>query len=305
MRRITTVIVLVAFASLLVGADGEGCACSPARVDEYPTTSATSSGEVGGSVTTTTGTGTSGGVGGTGGTGGVGGSPCGDGDIDSGEGCDDSNTIPKDGCSDTCQIELCYECAQQGMPCSWLIAGTPCSDNSMMFCDGQGECVEHCQDTAMTGDETGEDCGGADCGACDSTPCEMADECASGYCVDKVCCKGICGNSCQACNLPDTVGSCANIPAGVDDTYPSNTCTGTAQITCDGQGTCLMPPNNTKFENGTMCTGKMDCVSNLCSPVPSSQGAIKKCGAAKDAMCDINEECASFTCQNGNCADPP
>ena len=41
-------------------------------------------------------------------------------------------------------------------------------------------------------------------------------QCQSGPCVDGVCCNQACSGSCQACNLPGTVGQCTPIPGGQD-----------------------------------------------------------------------------------------
>ncbi|MGH7436488.1 MAG: hypothetical protein ACRENE_12515 [Polyangiaceae bacterium] len=47
-------------------------------------------------------------------------------------------------------------------------AGTACSDNGGIVCDGKGICTSsHCSDGVQDGDETAKDCGGATCPACD------------------------------------------------------------------------------------------------------------------------------------------
>jgi hypothetical protein len=63
--------------------------------------------------------------------------------------------------------------------------------------------------------------------------CSAGAECASNFCVDGVCCSSACSGQCQACNLTGSVGSCANIPNGLD---PANECAGTS--TCNGAGSC-------------------------------------------------------------------
>jgi hypothetical protein len=62
------------------------------------------------------------------------------------------------------------------------------------------------------------------------TSCEKGSECATGYCVDSVCCQNHCDKSCQACN---SAGICQ--PVKKADDVPE--CTGT--MTCDNRGTCV------------------------------------------------------------------
>jgi hypothetical protein len=64
--------------------------------------------------------------------------------------------------------------------------------------------------------------------------CAENSQCASGHCVDGVCCDTACSGTCTACNVPGSVGTCANVPQGQTDANASNPCAGV----CDGQGVC-------------------------------------------------------------------
>lgn len=74
----------------------------------------------------------------------IGWNDCGNGAIDSGEGCDDGDATSGDGCSAICQVEQCYQCAGAPSACS--------ADNGAACDDG---------DVCTTGDVcTGTVCGG-------------------------------------------------------------------------------------------------------------------------------------------------
>jgi fibro-slime domain-containing protein len=78
---------------------------------------------------------------------------CGDGVIESGETCDDGNTVSGDGCSSTCEIEPGYACPTPGQPCvksptpllcgnGVLNPGETCDDGNTVPGDG---CSGTCQ----------------------------------------------------------------------------------------------------------------------------------------------------------------
>src|SRR5690606_7826353 len=97
------------------------------------------------------GEGGTGGVGGTAGTGGTGGSKpgrCGDGVVDTGEGCDDGNDEDGDGCTATCTVE-------EGWTCTGAQGCTPiCGDGLILGdeeCDGEDFGGMTCEDYGYTG----------------------------------------------------------------------------------------------------------------------------------------------------------
>lgn len=61
--------------------------------------------------------------------------------------------------------------------------------------------------------------------------CTDPAECASGYCVDGVCCNEPCDAPSQACNLPGSVGTCSDLPRGVPTTSRSGLLMGLAILT--------------------------------------------------------------------------
>lgn len=65
--------------------------------------------------------------------------------------------------------------------------------------------------------------------------CSDSAECATGWCVDGVCCNNACDDTCERCNDPEWMGVCRLIPAGTD---PDNEC-GEGRA-CNGSGRCRM-----------------------------------------------------------------
>jgi len=58
--------------------------------------------------------------------------------------------------------------------------------------------------------------------------CVAHEQCASGTCVDGVCCTSDCTGTCRSCNLPGSEGTCTAIPNGQD---PANEC---GAVSCAG-----------------------------------------------------------------------
>ena len=112
--------------------------------------------------------------------------------------------------------------------------------------------------------------------------CSADQQCLSGSCADGVCCNTACGDACDACNLPGTVGLCtprANGAAGSPACIP---------YLCDG-GAATCP---------TSCAGDANCATgHYCSAgtcVPT-QGIGATCSGAN--------QCASGECVDGVCCN--
>ncbi len=69
--------------------------------------------------------------------------------------------------------------------------------------------------------------------------CSAGPECASGACVDDLCCADACAGTCMACNLPGHLGECWPVSDGDD---PRDDCaddiTSCLDGACDGSGAC-------------------------------------------------------------------
>lgn len=70
------------------------------------------------------------------------------------------------------------------------------------------------------------------------TKCENKEECASGFCVDGVCCNDACEGNCNACNLETTEGKCESRDLGTT-TCGTGACAKTISICAAGiEQTC-------------------------------------------------------------------
>jgi MYXO-CTERM domain-containing protein len=113
--------------------------------------------------------------------------------------------------------------------------------------------------------------------------CESQAECATGHCVDGVCCESACDDACSACTLANTgkpSGTCALSLAGkdphadcADDGSPACTKNGL----CDGKGACASYA--AKPCTPSACTDGDDCASGHCA-----DGIC--CSAACDGECE-------------------
>lgn len=123
--------------------------------------------------------------------------------------------------------------------------------------------------------------------------CSNHEECADAHCVDGVCCDDACTETCKACDVPDNVGTCSNVPIYEQDPNADDVlaCVGTTH-SCDGNGAC-------KLELGQTCTADADCLwasckNNVCTP-PSCEGLTDTCGP--DVM--ATESCCASNVVNG------
>jgi len=115
-------------------------------------------------------------------------------------------------------------------------------------CSVDDDCLMgfHCEDTACVADrQTG-------------MPCSREGECASGNCADGVCCSSACQANCERCDLADSVGTCAFVPAGQD---PDSECGdgGICSGACDGSGVCILPGQETACGSCARCDGAGTC----------------------------------------------
>jgi hypothetical protein len=140
------------------------------------------------------------------------------------------------------------------------------------------------------------------------TACEEGTECASGNCLDRVCCTP---SSCPQCRNCGSDGTCSVIIASRADTTGA-TCNGT--FTCDATAACTCATGYA----GTSCdqcasgyVGYPTCVDDLCQPDPCNghssscnptTGACT-CAAGYDgSSCD---RCASGFISYPTCVDDP
>jgi hypothetical protein len=173
--------------------------------------------------------------------------------------------------------------------------GTPCADGSECLsgvcedvtccntaCPGAcmacalpgsiGTCAPVPSGVQVTGCDGTSACnGGGLCKTLLGQPCGADGSCLSGFCQDGVCCNSACGGNCARCDLAGSMGTCTNVPSGVQ-VAGCNT-----NQACDGNNAC-------KSVNGQTCTASTQCVSGFC---PSEDGATRFCcNAACGGTCE-------------------
>ncbi|HXU83700.1 MAG TPA: LamG domain-containing protein [Polyangia bacterium] len=241
-----------------------------------------------------------------------------------------------------CGTDMVNTCKRDGMcdgqgACRKYAAGTECApasctgsvESSNRTCDGNGTCAAATTKQCTQGCTNGV-CP-APCGAanpcqqglyCDPTAvcrpkkamgmtCTTADECSLGFCVDGVCCGSACTGTCQACNLPGSVGNCTPVPANQD---PNNECPADINAPCgraggcDGVGACRLQPDGTPCGGGMTCSGTTESLRacngrGTCATVNPRSCAPYRCqGTACGVTCFSNADCApGSTCQGGAC----
>lgn len=191
-------------------------------------------------------------------------------------------------------------CDGVAQTCTFAPSTTPCGTaqcaNGMVTaavaCDGRGTCpvatVTSCGGFGCAGTACKASCTtDADCasgtpycsgGNCQAKKplgrvCSLGTECASGNCVNGVCCGSASCPACQACNL-GTPGTCNTKAAGTADSACVSTDCNSG--TCNGMGSC------SKAGDGVMCGTNRFC-------------RLGACGA-----CTPNQSCQpNNSCKNG------
>ncbi len=175
--------------------------------------------------------------------------------------------------SDQCELFMptlssgrCLALGQCRMECEGQPVGEGqlCSLSKQTFetrCDGDGNCV----DSRVAS-------GGA---------CQVDGECASGSCVDGVCCAEACDGVCEVCSAAG--GSCV----AVDPSSPDNVCGEDGRV-CAGRGECALPL-------GRECASGAECASAQC--VQALVGASTLCC---EEACPGDQRCSSA----GRCVAP-
>lgn len=168
--------------------------------------------------------------------------------------------------------------------------------------------------------------------------CTGSWECASGFCVEGVCCTSACNAACASCVLPGRLGTCSPVPAGSPD--PNSVCVDEGAPscghdgTCDGQGRCALYAAGVSCAAGSSCAGTIwsgsgtcsgtatcqrethPCLPYACDPqtnecrsacastddcAPGEPCVNGSCGVGEPGSCSADTECASGFCAQGVC----
>jgi hypothetical protein len=153
-----------------------------------------------------------------------------------------------------------------------------------------GACTNRCQ--IDTDCDSGTICQNGTCGPKPiGFVCGDAAECASGFCVDGVCCENACSGTCHSCALPGSPGHCLMVAA--DNVDPRGACRDDGAAACGTNGKCDGTGSCAKYAVGTPCDGEK-CISGVYTP-PSACNATGQC-VAPDAR-----PCAPFACNGNQC----
>jgi hypothetical protein len=170
-------------------------------------------------------------------------------------------------------------------------------------CTGGTSCPTSCN---LDGDcATGFYCTGAG-GTCvakgnPSDACVAGNQCGSGFCVDNVCCMSAC-NTCQACNVAGSAGTCTNVGVGTVD--PRHVCVDNSAAACGTNGKCNGGGVCQSYADGTICA-PASC------PAPGSTRTVGTCGSGTCGittpscapyMCNGTTACRTTCAGNGDCS---
>lgn len=146
-------------------------------------------------------------------------------------------------------------------------------------------------------------------------PCEIGRQCASGFCVDEVCCDVACAGACLTCALPGAEGICSPAAPGTDPHLdcgkggPCDDRCGAAGECADRVGELCVAPEciddrtraivpATCAESGSDCPRiAVDCAPYRCGPIgsPPADGCLTRCASIDDCApgyaCDTEGRC--------------
>lgn len=160
--------------------------------------------------------------------------------------------------------------------------------------------------------------GSSDAGRMNGEPCQAAAECASGFCVDGVCCESACSGTCESCALTDK-GRCAPIPDGTD---PEQECLPAPRADAgatgpirdggsDASGTAINVPDGGLESNDAVCAGACNGLRQCRFPNTETTCGSKFCNTPAEAAryacngqgrCELGfATCVAFACENDGC----
>jgi hypothetical protein len=198
---------------------------------------------------------------------------------------------------------------------------TGSTEQAASTCNGNGTCVagatRSCSPNLCMGPSCGATCSGdGQCQTgffCEANKCNVkraqgascttGNQCATGICVDGVCCASQCTPNCFACNIAGQLGTCVAVPGGQD---PRNVCPAQAAGTCgrlgacDGSGACRLHPMGTLC-SATSCTGSTETAASTCNGLGTcAPGGTRSCGLYVCGAGACNGTCtAAAQCQPG------
>jgi hypothetical protein len=132
--------------------------------------------------------------------------------------------------------------------------------------------------------------------------CSDDAECASGFCVDGVCCDSACDAQCSVCNVVGNVGYCTGQLLG-DDTTSIETCTGAHTCAITIPSLNLAP---CRLKTLQACKTNSDCASLLCQTFYVDHDGDGYGGtSATLRLCEVDGATppVGYAAQGGDCCD--
>ena len=229
--------------------------------------------------------------------------------------CDSGFCVDNACCESACNIQ-CMSCGNAEGTCSSYVPAGEQDLNSTPTCVSPNACD-----------------GAGRCLLGNGESCQNSSECATGFCVDGICCESACDEPCMLCAGED--GTCTyHVAAGEEDQNSVPPCVGDSA--CDANGVCLA-------DMGGACTTAQDCVSGFCvdgvccenacdtpchqcnafgfcnefvpdgDPDPNSNppcenthhcdgaGTCEEIGLPPGQACTVDTECESGHCEDNTC----
>lgn len=143
--------------------------------------------------------------------------------------------------------------------------------------------------------------------------CTVAIDCASGFCVDGVCCDSACDGNCEACDVTGSVGTCTAVsgaphggrPAcdsGGSDVCRAQSCDGKERKTCSYAPTSVACGAATCVAGTATATAMCDGLGACSTPVTQSCHPYVCDGDKCRTTCTAQSDCATgYVCRTGKC----
>jgi hypothetical protein len=235
-----------------------------------------------------------------------------------------------------CTDGVCCEAACAG-PCQRCDQSGQCVAEAQLSVEpgcgayvcGEGKCLTSCtRDSHCAADAH---CENRQCVAArgNGAFCSADNQCRSKHCADGYCCDQTCDDSCDACNLAGSEGTCSAVTVGtpgapscgsflcdgIKATCPSgcaSDATCGAGYFCNAQGACAP-----RRATGTTCAESRECLTGFCADGyccdSACSGACDVCNAQGDegtcrlaaAGSDGKPSCSPFVCTGQSAQCPP
>ena len=131
-------------------------------------------------------------------------------------------------------------------------------------------------------------------------PCSAQADCASGFCVDGVCCETACDTTCFACNVVGSAGSCIGLN-NVEESTGTPPCAGSRICATDAAGITAC-----SLKDGETCVLPSDCASGYCRSYYRDGDSDGYGADSPDTIvrCDATPQPPlGFTALGGDCCD--